>query len=83
MHTKLADSKDYIGEKLAERCTNVFWSIYILDRTLSSTIGVPTSLNDSDIRNSLPATENASPRLAVLSLHAKFSRLISHILSGK
>lgn len=83
MHTRLADSKDHIGERLAERCTNIFWTIYILDRNLSSTIGVPPSLHDADIRNVLPSPDSAPQRIAVLSLHVKFSRLISRILSGK
>jgi hypothetical protein len=81
LHTRTPPN--LFGEKLAERCTNIWWTIYILDRSLSSAVGAPTSVHDDDIRTYLAPPQQSSQRSATLSLNVKLSRLISQILNGK
>ena len=72
-----------LGEKLTERCSNVWWTVYILDRTLSSAVGAPISVHDDDIKSKLAPPQQSSQRSATLILHVKLSRLISQILNGE
>lgn len=81
LHTNLPEMQ--IGETFAIRCNNVWWTTYILDRTLSATVGAPTSVNDEHISNVLPNPTESPTKLATLSLHVKLSRLISVILTGR
>lgn len=74
---------EQIGEKFTARCNNVWWTVYILDRTLSANVGAPTSVSDEHVSNTLPSPTHCTTRLATLGLHVKLSRLISHILAGK
>lgn len=80
MHTRIP--ADLLGDKLAERCANIWWTAYVLDRTLSSAVGAPTSVHDEDIKAYLAPPQQSSQRYATLSLHVKLSRLISQILNG-
>lgn len=80
MHTRIP--ADLLGEKLAERCSNIWWTAYVLDRTLSSAVGAPTSVHDEDIKAYLAPPQQSSQRNATLSLHVRLSRLISQILNG-
>ncbi|PSK59178.1 hypothetical protein B9Z65_3502 [Elsinoe australis] len=71
-HTNLNGSQ--LEPQLAQRCTNNWWIMYILDRTLSSALGTPVSVHDDAIKNVLP--EDSS-----LVLNVKLSRMVSLILS--
>jgi hypothetical protein len=70
------------GEKFAERCKNVWWTVYILDRTLSSAVGAPVSVQDDHIRQPLGSPTNSSQRDATLIMHVKLCRVASYILTG-
>ena len=81
MHTDLPAAQ--IGVKFAERCRNLWWTIYILDRTLSSAVGAPVSVQDAHIRQPLGSPTDLSPRDAILVLHVKLCRVVSSVLNGK
>lgn len=80
LHTTLPSGQ--IGDDFATRCNSVWWTTYVLDRTLSATVGAPTSVNDEQISTALPDPTECSTNLATLSLHVKLSRLVSIILTG-
>lgn len=81
MHTDLPAAQ--IGVKFAERCRNLWWTIYILDRTLSSAVGAPVSVQDAQISQPLGSPTYLSPKDAILVLHVKLCRVVSSVLNGK
>ncbi|RMZ77412.1 hypothetical protein DV738_g4369, partial [Chaetothyriales sp. CBS 135597] len=64
-----------------QRCRKLWWTVYILDRQMSSLMGVPLSLRDEDITAPLPEFPNHSQRSIGLELHVKLSSLIAEILN--
>ena len=80
LHADLPVSQ--LGEKFSERCRNVWWTVYILDRTLSSAVGAPVSVQDDHIRQPLPSPRQSSQRDATLIMHVKLCRVVSYILTG-
>lgn len=80
MHTDLP--VEQIGPKFAERCCNLWWTIYILDRTLSSAVGAPISVQDEHIKQPLASPKDSSLKDATLVLHVKLCRVVSSILNG-
>lgn len=73
---------DQLGEKLAERCSNIFWTVYILDRKFSSLIGSPSAVSDEDISATLWDPKSCSHEAAALSLHVKISQVITRVLNS-
>lgn len=73
---------DQLGEKLVERCNNIWWTVYILDRKFSSLIGSPNSVHDEDITALLWDPKRCSQEAAALSLHVKISQVISRVLNS-
>lgn len=66
----------------SERCRRVWWTVYILDRTFSSSMGVPIAIQDSDITAPLPM-QTSSQKSAALFVHVKVSSLISEVINSK
>ncbi|EXJ81855.1 hypothetical protein A1O1_07920 [Capronia coronata CBS 617.96] len=69
--------RQVMGDKLANRHRDLWWTVYILDRRLSSMIGTPCSIQDVDITCPLPATD--SQLGTVLNIHVKISRLMTQV----
>lgn len=72
----------HLSEHMVERCKETWWTVYILDRQMTSLMGVPISLSDDDITAPLPFSGSAKKKLA-LSLHIKLSKAIAIILQSK
>lgn len=81
MHSDLPVSR--LGAKFAERCRNVWWTVYILDRTLCSAVGAPVGVQDDYIRQPLGSPRQSSQREATLIMHVKLYRVVSFILTGQ
>ncbi|KAJ5334559.1 hypothetical protein N7452_006962 [Penicillium brevicompactum] len=78
LHTQL--SEEQLGTDVVARCRNLWWTLYIMDRHFSYSVGLPMSAQDSDISTPIePCT--ASHRDVALSLQAKLSHLLSSILT--
>ncbi|KAF4956726.1 hypothetical protein FSARC_11494 [Fusarium sarcochroum] len=57
LHMNIGDA--YLADsELKEHRIRVWWSVYILDRFLSSKIGLPLSISDADISVDLPSTSS-------------------------
>ncbi|KAL4920415.1 hypothetical protein BDW62DRAFT_208935 [Aspergillus aurantiobrunneus] len=69
LHTEL--SEDELG-----------WTLYVMDRHVSSSLGLPMTTQDSDITTPLKPASAGSRRDATLSLHVKLSYLFSSILTS-
>ena len=70
-------------EKFSARCRDLWWTVYILDRTFASLMGVPTSIQDEDITALIPSHYKTSPKTAALNIQVSLSRLIAKVLSSE
>lgn len=80
MHTDMP--LNTFGASQIERARRIWWTVYILDRELSSLMGLPMQLSDETITANLP-TFNSSEQVAALSLYIKLCRLNAQVISSK
>jgi hypothetical protein len=71
------------GSELSQRWRNLWWTVYILDRRFSATMGSPLSIQDHDITARLPPERIHDYRSAVLSMNIELSRVIARVLDSK
>lgn len=81
MQTDMHDSG--LDEAHIQRCLNAFWTVYILDRQMSSLMGVPLALKDSEISSQLPTFPAAPQKSMALQLHVRLSKTIAQILNSE
>ncbi|RDW93691.1 Zn(II)2Cys6 transcription factor [Aspergillus mulundensis] len=78
MHTQLPE--EVLGAATVARCRNLWWSLYILDRHLSPSLGLPLTTRDSDITTLIdPPDEEQHDR--TFSLQVRITRMLSFIVS--
>ncbi|KAE8152978.1 Zn(II)2Cys6 transcription factor [Aspergillus avenaceus] len=80
LHTELPE--DELGIATVTRCRRLWWTLYIMDRHFSSSIGLPMSTPDSDITALIDPPSALGQRDATLSLQVKLSHLLSTILAS-
>ncbi|KAK5102621.1 hypothetical protein LTS08_003421 [Lithohypha guttulata] len=80
MHTNM--QVEGLDEQHVQRCRNVWWTVYILDRQMSSLMGVPLAVKDDDITASLPTFHGSLQKTLALELNVKLSGIISRILNS-
>lgn len=81
MHTNMQD--EGLDQNYVQRCRKVWWTVYILDRQMSSLMGVPLAVRDEDISASLPTCSGTLQQALALELNVKLSRIISQILTSR
>lgn len=69
------------GPQLTLRCQRAWWTVYILDRTFSSSMGVPIAIQDFDITAKMPSRDGSRSSTA-LHIHVKLSNLISEVVNS-
>ncbi|RAL16619.1 Zn(II)2Cys6 transcription factor [Aspergillus homomorphus CBS 101889] len=79
LHTQLPEEE--IGIETVERCRNLWWTLYTMDRHFSCSLGVPMLTRDSDITTVLDSPSACSQRDATLCLQVRLSHLLSFILT--
>jgi proline utilization trans-activator len=77
MHTDMPIEK--LGDPLVHRCRNIWWSVYILDRQMSSLMGLPQSIRDDDISCPLPKLIGMAEGAGALSMQIKLARVYAEI----
>ncbi|GLA73544.1 hypothetical protein AtubIFM55763_004470 [Aspergillus tubingensis] len=70
-----------LGRILVERCSNIWWTVYILDRKFAALIGSPNSVRDDEITTLLWDPRTSSRNEATLSLHVKITQVITRVLN--
>ncbi|KAL4930320.1 uncharacterized protein BDV17DRAFT_297781 [Aspergillus undulatus] len=80
MHTQLPE--DELGPAVVARCRNLWWTLYVLDRHISSSVGASMTPQDSDITTLLDPPTAGSQRDATLGLSVRLSHLLSYTLSS-
>ncbi|USP74748.1 Zn(II)2Cys6 transcription factor [Curvularia clavata] len=77
MHTDMPVSE--LGEAFVQRCRKIWWSIYILDRQMSSQMGVPQSIRDDEITCQLTHFPGSVQRTAALKMQIRLARIYADI----
>ena len=81
LHTDLPEAE--LGPEVVARCRNLWWTLYIMDRHFSSSLGLPMSIADSDITTLQNPTSTGSQEDTILLLQAKLWHLLSVILKSE
>ena len=66
-----------------KRSRDLWWTIYTLDRQLSSSPGVPISVQDYDISTSLGDVRETSQEESALKFKVRLSQVLSTIVKGE
>ncbi|KAH6656516.1 fungal-specific transcription factor domain-containing protein [Truncatella angustata] len=77
MHTEMP--ADQLGEKHVQRCRKVWWTIFVLDRQMTSLMGLPHPIQDAEIQCRLPVYHESHQRTTTLDMHIKLARVIAEI----
>lgn len=77
MHTDMPISE--LGEPTVQRCRKVWWTIYLLDRQMTSLMGIPQSIQDDEMNCRLPSFSGSAQRTAALNTHIKLARIYATI----
>ena len=78
LHTQLPE--DELGVDIVMRCRNLWWTLYVMDRHFSSSLGLPMSTQDSDITALVNIPGTSSQQDSLLGLQVRLSRLLSFII---
>lgn len=81
LHTQMPI--EYLGESFVQRCRKIWWTVYIMDREMTSLMGLPQSLNDDHVNALLPTFQGAGQKTAGISMQIKLSRIIAEINCSK
>jgi proline utilization trans-activator len=77
MHTDMPVQN--LGRPLVQRCRKIWWTVYILDRHMTSLMGLPQSIRDGDITCQLPDFMNSAQQVAALKMQIKLARIYAEI----
>lgn len=71
-----------LKEGFVQRCRNVWWTVYVLDRQMSSLMGLPLAIQDEDISAAIPTFPGSPQKTLAIKIHVKLSRVLSQILNS-
>lgn len=81
MHTALPE--DELSSDIVIRCRNLWWNLYNLDRYISTSLGLPMSVSDNDVRTLVNTPHMNARENTTLGLQVKLSHLLEVISSSK
>ncbi|KAI8669806.1 hypothetical protein NCS57_00796800 [Fusarium keratoplasticum] len=79
LHTQLPESE--LDSQTLTSCRDLWWTLYIMDRHFSSSLGIPMSVQDSDITTTVNPPNIGSQGDSARSLQVNLSHLLSVILT--
>lgn len=79
LHTPLPE--DELGVETVSCCRDLWWTLYIMDRHFSASMGVPMSLQDNDITTPVKPPTQGSQEDSARSLQVNLSHLLAVILT--
>ncbi|KAM0553232.1 hypothetical protein ACHAPJ_007520 [Fusarium lateritium] len=80
MHTDMP--VDQLGERIVERSRRIWWTVYVLDREMTSLMGLPQSVHDDDVHPQLPLFGGSTQRQAALHMQIRLCRSIASVGRG-
>ncbi|KAJ5834501.1 hypothetical protein N7447_000527 [Penicillium robsamsonii] len=78
MHTNMP--VEDLGHDMVQRSGKIWWTIYILDREMTSLMGLPQSISDRYVQTQLPTFADPSETMS-LGMHIKLSQIIAEVNS--
>lgn len=81
LHTQLPEED--LGSETVTRCRNLWWTLYIMDRHFSCSVGLPMSVKDSEITTKINPLNMGSQGDMARSLQVNLSHLLSVTLTSK
>lgn len=81
LHTQLPEEE--LGAEKVTYCQDLWWTLYIMDRHFSSSLGLPMSVQDSDITTPVNPPNIGSQSDSARSLQVNLSHLMSIIVTSK
>lgn len=66
----------------AERCRRIWWTIYLLDHQMTSLVGVPVTMRESDIQARLPQYGDSDDKADILDVHIGLTRSMAQIVDS-
>lgn len=76
MYTEMQST--YIDGIYMQRCNLLWWTVYVLERRMSSLMGVPMSIAEESISTSLPSS-GPTPGPNVLAMQVKICQVLAKI----
>ncbi|KUL89532.1 hypothetical protein ZTR_04282 [Talaromyces verruculosus] len=80
MHTDMP--VQHLGDALMQRYRKIWWTIYILDRLMTSLMGLPQSIPDSQIHHQLPSFPDSPQKGIALSMQIRMCQIVAEINSS-
>jgi hypothetical protein len=80
MHTRMP--VEDLGYDTVQRCGKIWWTVYILDREMTSLMGLPQSINDRYVQTQLPTFSDQADTVS-LGMHIKLSQIVAEVNSSK
>ncbi|KAL3951730.1 hypothetical protein ACCO45_013447 [Purpureocillium lilacinum] len=77
LHTDVPTEQ--LGEAIVQRYRKVWWTVYVLDREMTSLMGLPQSVRDEDVHTQLPTFQGDPFRTAAFIMRTKLSHFIASI----
>lgn len=81
LHTDM--QANAVGPDLVRRGRRVWWTVYTLDRKMSSSMGVPNSLHDEDVTTPLTTSMDSEINPTGQILHVKICQVLGKVVSSK
>lgn len=81
LHTQLPERE--LGMETIRDCRDLWWTLYIMDRHFSCSLGLPMSVMDSDITTPVHPPNLGSVADSARSLQVNLSHILSVILTSK
>ncbi|RJE18722.1 hypothetical protein PHISCL_08937 [Aspergillus sclerotialis] len=81
MHTDMPAAQ--LGEDVVERCRRIWWTIYILDRQMTSLMGLPQSIQDDQLYHGLPSFSGSPQKVIAVAMQIKMCQIIAEINSSE
>ncbi|UNI17800.1 hypothetical protein JDV02_004119 [Purpureocillium takamizusanense] len=70
---------EQLGEAIVQRYRKVWWTVYVLDREMTSLMGLPQSVRDEDVHTQLPTFQGDPFRTVAFIMRTKLSHFIASI----
>ncbi len=67
----------------SEHRSRLWWTVYIIDRRLTASMGVPLLLHDADITLPLPPLPSRVEPRTAFAFHVRLSAELGQVLRGK
>lgn len=81
MHTDMPVEE--LGQPLVERCRKIWWTVCVLDRQMTSLMGIPQTIRADEMTCQLPDFVEFPQRRASLQMQVKLSHVYADIARGK